>query len=97
MVKLAPELVPDSVSVLAPDLISVPVPPIVPEKVSLALWLTVSVFVPSVTMPVPDSEPMLSLPVSSSVPLTLTVTALVSAMLEPPTDRVPAEMVVEPV
>jgi len=31
------------------------------------------------------------------VPLTLTVTALVSAMLEPLTDRVPAEMVVEPV
>jgi hypothetical protein len=44
---------------------------------------------------VPDSGPTVSLPVSSSVPVT--VTALVSAMFDPPTDRVPAEMMVAPV
>ena len=95
VVKLAPELVPDSASVPAPDFSRVPVPPIVPVKLVLLLPPASSVFAPSVTVPLPASEPMVSLPVSSSVPVT--VTALASAMFDPPTDRVPAEMVVAPV
>jgi hypothetical protein len=50
-------LTPASVRVEAPAFSSAPVPPMTPEKVLSAVWLTVSVLAPSVTVPAPVSGP----------------------------------------
>ena len=99
---VAPEyvLLPESVNVPAPTLVSPPpTPDIVPANVVLVLSLpVVSVAEPSVTLPAPASEPMVWLkPARSSVALPATVNALPDAKaLAAPACSVPALTAVAP-
>ena len=64
-----------------------------PEKLVVALLPpVVSVFASSVTVPLPAREPIVSLPVRSSVPPASTVTAAESEMAAPSTRRMPPEL-----
>ena len=79
-----------------PVLVRPPVPLTMPSKVVLVLAPpVVSVWLPSVTPPLPVSEPMVSLPDMSSVAPLDTVTALLSPM-PPLALSVPAPMLVAP-
>ena len=83
-----------------PALVSPPVPLITPEKaVDVLFPPVVSVPVPSVTLPAPAREPIVSTKLFRlNVAPALTVTALVSAMrFAAPNCKVPALMVVAPV
>ena len=92
-------LAPENVSVPDPVLVSAPLPLSTPLNVVLVPVSVVSVALPSVTLPAPASEPIVS-PVlfkSSVAPLD-TVTATVSAIALPPARRrVPALTDVAPV
>ena len=94
-------MVPDSVSVPAPDLVKPPVPPMTPANVLVLASPAVSVLLPKVTVvPVtPLSEPTVSLAFSVKfAPEVPKLTAAVSSMALPPDKaNVPALTVVVPV
>ena len=94
-------MVPDSVSVPAPTLVKLPVPPIAPENTVLFASPAVRVLLPRVTLvPVtPAKEPTVSLALSVKFALVVSkTTAPVSAIALPPAkSSVPALTVVVPV
>src|SRR5689334_2648605 len=96
-------LVPNRDRMPAPALVRLPVPPIVPKNIVLVDWLTVSALPPSVTVPAPDSAPIVSV-ADDSVRMPSTEIAPVSASAVPlelfsvsPPVPLPAETAVPPV